>query len=137
MPERVFTLAQARRSLPNVAAVVIVLQRRVQRLDQLHALGESMRRSGLTDGQPTVADDRELRAEISKLEEQAQTLVEHIGELGVELKDPRRGLVDWVAEREGRQVYLCWQAGERTIGWWHEIAEGFAGRQRIAAEEWG
>lgn len=133
---RVFTLAQARRSLPGVAAVVIVLQRRMLRLDQLNALCDSMRRSTLTDGQPASADDREIQAEIAKLEEQAHALIEHIGGLGVELKDPRRGLVDWIAERDGRHVYLCWQPGERTIGWWHEMADGFAGRRPIAAEEW-
>ena len=136
MAVRVFTLAEARRSLPNVAAVVIVLRRRVLRLDQLNALCESMQRNSSTDGLPASADDRALREEISKLEGQAHTLIEHIAELGVELKDPRRGLVDWVAEREGRHVYLCWEAGERTIGWWHEISDGFAGRQPIAVEEW-
>ncbi len=136
MPARVFTLAQARRSLPDVAAVVVVLQRRVLRLDQLNALCDSMRRSALTDGQPASSDDRELQAEIAKLEQQAETLIEHIQGLGVELKDPRRGLVDWVAEREGRHVYLCWQPGERTIGWWHELSDGFAGRRPIAVEEW-
>ena len=136
MPARTFTLAQARRSLPDVAPVVIVLQRRVQRLDQLNALCDSIRRSGQTDGHPAISDDRALRTEIAKLEEQAQTLVDHIAQLGVELKDPRRGLVDWVAERDGRHVYLCWQAGERNIDWWHEIADGFAGRRPIAAEDW-
>lgn len=136
MAVRVFTLAEARRSLPHVAAVVVVLQRRVLRLDQLNALCESMRRSSSTDGQPASVDDRALREEISKLEGQAQRLIEHVAELGVELKDARRGLVDWVAERDGRHVYLCWKAGERSIGWWHEISEGFAGRQPIAVEEW-
>lgn len=136
MPDRVFTLAEARRSLPGVAAPVIVLQRRMRRLDQLNALIVSVQRSSATDGQPAAADDRGLREEIDKLEQQAATLLEHIQQLGVELKDPRRGLVDWIAEREGRRVYLCWQAGERTISWWHEIADGFAGRQRIAAEDW-
>lgn len=136
MTERIFTLAEAQRSLPHVAAAVMVLQRRVLRLDQLRALCESIQRTAGADGDPLAVDDRELRAEIAKLEEQAGELVEYIAGLGVELKDPRRGLIDWVAEREGRRVYLCWQAGERVIGWWHELADGFAGRQPIAAGEW-
>lgn len=136
MPEQIFTLAEARRSLPHVAAAVIVLQRRVLRLDQLNALCESIRRSAGADGNPLTADDRQLRAEIAKLEEQARDMIDYIAGLGVELKDPRRGLIDWVAERDGRRVYLCWQAGERGIDWWHEIADGFAGRQPIAAEDW-
>jgi hypothetical protein len=28
-----------------------------------------------------------------------------------------------------RPVLLCWQYGERSIGFWHAIDEGFAGRR--------
>ncbi len=133
---RRFTLAQARRSLPTIAAVVSVMRSRALRLDELVALSESMRRTSTADGEPVISDDTAIRAEISKLEGQIATLIEHIQEQGVEVKDIRRGLVDWRAERDGREVYLCWQFGERTVGWWHEIADGFAGRQPIVVSEW-
>ena len=136
MPARRFTLAQARRSLPGIAAVVTVMRKRVQRMDELNAIVASMSRGTSTDGLPAVSDDRALRSEISKLEGQVKMLVEHIQEQGVEVKDVRRGLVDWVALREGREVYLCWQPGERTVLWWHELADGFAGRQPIVVSEW-
>ena len=133
---RLYTLAQARRSLPAIAAVVIVMRKRALRLDELSALASSMQRTTSADGDPIVADDSEIRAEISKLEGQIATLIEHIQQQGVEVKDIRRGLVDWRAEREGREVYLCWQYGERTLSWWHELADGFAGRQPIIVSEW-
>ncbi len=133
---RLFTLAQARRSLPGIAAVVIVLRKRAVRLDELSALASSMRRSTSSDGDPIVTDDSELQAEITKLEGQIAMLIEHIQQQGVEVKDIRRGLVDWRAEREGREVYLCWQYGERTVSWWHELSDGFAGRQPIIVSEW-
>ncbi|MGZ8502421.1 MAG: DUF2203 family protein, partial [Candidatus Limnocylindrales bacterium] len=31
----------------------------------------------------------------------------------------------------GRQVWLCWQLGEGSIGWWHELEDGFAGRRPL------
>ena len=136
MAERVFTLAEARRTLPDVAAMVIVMRRRVQRLDELNALASSLERTTSADGAPVETDDRALREEIAKVEEQIRALIEQITRMGVEIKDIRRGLVDWVAMREGREVYLCWQAGERAIGWWHEIADGFAGRRRVDPGEW-
>ncbi len=131
-----FTLAQARRSLPSIAAVVIVMRKRAIRLDELTALASSMRRTTSADGDPVVTDDSEMQAEITKLGGQIAELIEHIQQQGVEVKDVRRGLVDWRAERDGRVVYLCWQYGERTVSWWHELADGFGGRRPIIATEW-
>ncbi|MBK6796389.1 MAG: DUF2203 domain-containing protein [Acidobacteria bacterium] len=56
-----------------------------------------------------------------------QTILAH----GVEVKDFDRGLCDFPSLRDGRVVYLCWQRGEDSIEWWHDIDSGFAGRQRI------
>jgi len=53
-------------------------------------------------------------------------------ELGVQLKDYSRGLIDFPYLRDKRIVLLCWQLGEdEQIEWWHEIEAGFAGRQPI------
>lgn len=133
---KLFTLAQARRSLPGIAAVVIVMRKRALRLDELTALSSSMRRTTSADGDAIVSDDSDVQAEITKLHGQIATLIDHIQQQGVEVKDIRKGLVDWRAERDGREVYLCWQYGERTVSWWHELADGFAGRQRIVVSEW-
>ena len=107
------------------------MRKRALRLDELTALSSSMRRTTSADGDPIVTDDSEMRNEISKIERQIAELIEHIQQQGVEVKDIRRGLVDWRAERDGRVVYLCWQYGERTVSWWHELSDGFAGRQPI------
>jgi hypothetical protein len=58
--------------------------------------------------------------------------VTEINDMGVQLKDHHRGLVDFPAMREGRVVLLCWQLGEPDqIEWWHEVEAGFAGRQPL------
>src|SRR5438034_7787072 len=59
-------------------------------------------------------------------------LTTEIGELGVELKDYSRGLVDFPSLRSGRVILLCWQLGDSNeIEWWQETEAGFAGRQRL------
>ena len=59
-------------------------------------------------------------------------LTTELHELGVELKDHTRGLIDFPSMRGERIVLLCWQLGEGDeIKWWHETDAGFAGRQRI------
>lgn len=52
-------------------------------------------------------------------------------ELGVEVKDVQAGLVDFRAEMGGREVFLCWVSGEESVGHWHPLEGGFAGRQPI------
>ncbi len=59
-------------------------------------------------------------------------LTTEIHELGVQLKDYTRGLIDFPCMRDGRIVLLCWQMGDaQEIEWWHEVEDGFTGRQRL------
>jgi len=59
-------------------------------------------------------------------------LTTELHEMGVELKDHTRGLIDFPSMRGERVVLLCWQLGEGDeIAWWHETDAGFAGRQPL------
>ena len=62
-------------------------------------------------------------------------LVQHtneLEELGVQLKDYERGLIDFPTMRDGRIVLLCWKLDEGDqLEWWHEVEAGFAGRQPL------
>lgn len=59
-------------------------------------------------------------------------LTTELYELGIELKDPTRGLIDFPAMRGDRIVLLCWLLGEGDeIEWWHETDGGFGGRQPL------
>ena len=49
----------------------------------------------------------------------------------VVLRDLDRGLVDFPAIRDYREVYLCWVEGEDEIGYWHDLEAGFAGREPL------
>ena len=61
-----------------------------------------------------------------------EALLTEVTELGVEVKDLDRGLIDFRTMRRGREVYLCWMLGEgERISWWHDLETGFAGRRII------
>jgi hypothetical protein len=51
--------------------------------------------------------------------------------LGIVVRDVDRGLIDFPALRDDREVYLCWQFGENEIAYWHELESGFSGRQPL------
>jgi hypothetical protein len=52
-------------------------------------------------------------------------------------KDVEEGIIDFPALYRGRVVDLCFRLGEERIGYWHEIATGFAGRRPISEFERG
>ena len=56
-----------------------------------------------------------------------------LARLGILLRDPARGLVDFPARApSGRPYWLCWLDGEPAVRWWHWVAEGFAGRAPVS-----
>ena len=57
--------------------------------------------------------------------------IDRIRELGVLLKDPDAGLIDFPHDKDGRIVFLCWHPPEEKIGYWHEAQAGYAGRQPL------
>jgi hypothetical protein len=63
--------------------------------------------------------------------EKFDALIHRIQATDVLIKDVNLGLLDFLALKDGREVYLCWQYGEGDIAFWHEIEAGYAGRQPI------
>ena len=72
--------------------------------------------------------------ELQSLAEAASACVDRLLDLGVLVKDPDIGLVDFPAERDGEAVLLCWRVGEDDVAYWHGPTGGFAGRRPI---DWG
>jgi hypothetical protein len=49
----------------------------------------------------------------------------------IQIKDLRRGLIDFPAFVGGQEVFLCWEKDEPDIEFWHELDSGYAGRERL------
>jgi len=49
----------------------------------------------------------------------------------IQVKDLRRGLLDFPALRNGREVFLCWEKDEDDIEFWHDLETGYGGRERL------
>lgn len=62
---------------------------------------------------------------------EVRRLLEALEQSGIVLRDIDRGLIDFPALREGREVYLCWELGEREVGHWHDLESGFGGRKPL------
>jgi hypothetical protein len=130
--KKFFTTAQANNALPLVRAIVQDITALAQELRERHERLQRLRpdkRFRLSD-----AHEEELgqvKAELERGQEKMEEYVRELAQLGVELKDPFTGLVDFPSLMNGRPVYLCWRLGEAEVAYWHELEAGFAGRQKL------
>jgi hypothetical protein len=49
----------------------------------------------------------------------------------IQIKDLDRGLLDFPAWRDGREIFLCWEKDEDDIEFWHDLESGYGGRERL------
>ncbi|MBI1375266.1 MAG: DUF2203 family protein [Phycisphaera sp.] len=125
---RYFTLAEAERALPYVSRVV---QDIVATYRKAMAQQQRMEKPTQAEEEDFAAEER-IRREYDALVRTLNAYVDELSAVGVELKDYDQGLIDFPAQHDGREVYLCWKAGEDKIAHWHETDAGFGGRKDIA-----
>ncbi len=123
-----FTLAEANRSLPLVSRIV----RDIVQHHQLAVQTQVRLESATTPKQLA-----ECRAAMESALEHMQEYVDELAALGVDLKDPETGLVDFPGRHQSRDVLLCWRLGEERVDHWHELHTGFSGRQPVSLLEEG
>jgi hypothetical protein len=128
---RYFTREEAEALLPQISVVLRDIQReRVamkQQEEELVALEIRARGNGHHLHEEMAKIQKELAQHIQTL----RALALELDRFGCELKDPDMGLIDFLALRDGHEIYLCWHLGEERINYWHEIEAGFAGRQPL------
>jgi len=127
--EHLYTVDEANALVAKVRPWLLELQQLVQQLDQVNAQLEGIGLQARSNGR--AIETEELMIRVTRLTDSAQKIVGDLIDLGIEIKDPRRGLIDFRSLRAGRVVYLCWQLGEERIAYWHDLDAGFPGRQPL------
>lgn len=117
-----YTRESANELLPELQVLLPELRDAYATLAGIAATTRSLARHNGGTAQP----DRRVAAEAT-----VARVVAWLDARRILLKDIERGLVDFPAVRDGRPVLLCWQLGEPAVDHWHEVSEGFAGRQRL------
>lgn len=118
---RIFTIEQANRALPLVSRVVGDIVRHQKAVCELE---EQLQEAHLRDWE--AAQERYTLAL-----EHLRDLIDELSDVGCQLRDWRRGIVDFPAYHNDRRVDLCWRLGEPRICHWHEPEAGFRCRQPI------
>jgi hypothetical protein len=124
MTERLFSREEANLLLPTLRPL---LERAREVSATLGDRDRQKRLRSVTVGNGGGEAAREIMAEGDEL----SRVVAEIGRLGVVVRDPSTGLVDFPAERDGEPVYLCWRLGEDEVAHWHDRDSGFSGRMPL------
>jgi hypothetical protein len=131
---RIFTLAEAERTLPLLRRILTDLQ------SEYEAWREALAGYELLAG-ASRADDGETaelvaaRSAVSRAAARINDFLREIEAIGCLFKGFEEGLVDFYALKDDRLVFLCWKLGEPRLSHWHEVDAGFAGRQPIDAAD--
>ncbi|HEX2505972.1 MAG TPA: DUF2203 domain-containing protein [Gaiellaceae bacterium] len=130
---RYFTPDEANRALPRVRPLVerlVEARRESLRLEE--RLGAVRRRVLGNGGGLDPARIEELQTEATAAAKAVLELAERLDDLGVQVKDPDTGLVDFPARHpDGTDVLLCWRLGEDAVAFWHTLDGGFRGRRPL------
>jgi hypothetical protein len=132
MAKRYFTLQEARSLLPWIAEQFVKLDAAREEENRLQQDTVDVFRNSRSNGKGGM--EREIAASQKAVEEamnKTSALVRGITDRGIIVRDINSGLVDFLALREGQEVFLCWLRGEEDITFWHGVHEGYASRKPL------
>ena len=122
-----FTIAEAEALIPELEKIFEAVAELAAKAE-LKAEGLRRRREDV-DADPAAA-----AIELSQIQFLAQAINERlrkIVELGALPKGIEPALVDFPSHLDGRDVYLCWRLGEKSLTHYHGSDEGFAERRLL------
>ncbi len=122
--ERHYSVEEANELLPSMKPVLRKLREAKDQLtdEEAHEIlsDAAPGNGGGTPGQQVGEAFLEVRRMLGALQE-----------AGIVVRDIDRGLIDFPALRDGEEVYLCWELGEDSVEYWHDLEAGYGGRQPL------
>jgi hypothetical protein len=123
--ERHFTREEANRLLSHLEETLAELRDARDRLTDAEA------HELLSDTAPTNGGGTPGRT-VGEAFLEVRRLLNGLTNAGIVVRDIERGLVDFPAVLDGREVFLCWEAGEPEVAYWHDLEGGYGGRRPLA-----
>jgi hypothetical protein len=119
-----YTREEARALLPQLRSWLGELEAMREELEK-----NDQRLTALMEGGNDVGGN--LVNQSVKLLGQMKGVLQEFEEREIQIKDLKRGLVDFPAIVGDREVFLCWEKDEEDVEYWHDIDSGFAGREPL------
>jgi hypothetical protein len=130
---RTYTVEEANRELPRVKRIVAQIAELSELLPELEDQARILEYQSKRAGAGAEEADRQQQASDAAqgAEEELLKAVLSLNSMGIALKGPLEGLIDFPSIRDGEPIELCWKLGEERVAHWHRVGEGFAGRKKL------
>ena len=126
-----FTREEAEALLPQISLVLRQIQQNRKALLENEEALDALQLQAMGNGHHLHERIINLQKAVSGYAKALQKMLVELHTFGCELKDPEIGLIDFLSQRDGHEIYLCWHLGEERINYWHYLHTGFAGRQPL------
>ena len=130
---RTYTVEEANQELPRVRRIVKQITELSALVPELEDQARIAEYESKRNGAGNDRRDRHQQARdaVSGAELELLKAVAALNGMGIQLKGPLEGLIDFPSYRDGELVELCWKLGEDRVEHWHRVGEGYAGRKKL------
>ena len=111
-------LPSVRKWLKRLVELRPELEQREKRLATLSSPGKDLGGAVVNGWVRNLADIKSVLLEFHQRE--------------IQIKDLDRGLIDFPAILDDKEVFLCWEQDEEDIEFWHDLDSGYGGREKIS-----
>jgi hypothetical protein len=131
--DRLFTVEEAQQLLDSKVREMVeqLVAERLRSREMERSWNSVVIAIGSNGGNFRRSEVTELRDRLQKLHESLRETLGELADIGIQVKDVDRGLIDFPALIDGQDALLCWQLGEPQIAYWHTPEAGFAGRRLL------
>ncbi len=123
---RIVSVSEARKLLPLVIHELFRLQKIHERFH--HAYDELVQ---LSRTSRDVHEISRARMIADSFDEATYRIIHDLQSKGVVVRDIQTGLIDFLSERGGEPVWLCYRLGEKELSYYHELHSGYYSRKPI------
>ena len=120
---------------PEINALIPQLEQIFEHIDTCKTRAAELAGPAFMAPEPTKACDvaqlQVIQSQVEFLMDAVEHDIQHIEKLGGFTKDIEVGLVDFLGDVEGNDVWLCWKKGEKSVRFWHPLDAGYGHRRAL------
>jgi hypothetical protein len=122
--ERHYTRDEANALLPRIKPLLLKLRESRDQLTDEEA------HEALADAAPANGGG-DAGVQVGEAFLEVRRLIGALSEAAIVVRDVDRGLIDFPSIQDGHEVYLCWELGEDSVDFWHDLDSGYRDRQPL------
>ena len=122
-----FTLEEAEGKIQEIKPILIEVKETFRRYSELSKKAQEL----ITNFAENPFDKENIFEKIIDEREKFVFLIKKLNDEGVILRDIEMGLVNFLSEIDGEDVYLCWKTSDEKIAYWHRVNEDYSKRKPL------